>query len=203
MDNVERFVCARESGTKVARGQRPLGGQATWFAARNACSLILRVQQLSWANRLEFYRGCVQLGKNRCLFAIFTVLGLELWNVELDHVLRTEWIIPYGFPVGLERDFKHRIDGIRPGVSRRSSICSPNVKGRATVRETEKFLGQAGVVYTRRGIALVLVQGWWWLDRIFALARRLDVETSVNFDLVRTGVGDHVLRICYVYAVPF
>lgn len=89
LDNVERFVCPRNKEQRLLGDNAFLTVRRPWFAARNACSLILRVQQLSWANRLEFYRGCVQLGKNRCLFVFFTVLGLELWNVEQDHVLRT------------------------------------------------------------------------------------------------------------------
>ena len=145
----------------VARGQRPLEGQATRFTVRNACSLILRVEQLSSANRLEFTRALCKAGERSSSYSLFSLVpSAQLWNVAWRDVSRTEWFILYGFPVELERDFRHRNDKIvRPGASRPSSICSPNERGRATASEIGKLLDLVEVVYTRREVVLVLGLG--------------------------------------------
>ena len=147
----------------VARGQRPLEGsaQATRFTVRNACSLILRVQQLSSANRLEFTRALCKAGERSSSYSLFSLVpSAQLWNVAWRDVSRTEWFILYGFPVELERDFRHQNDKIvRPGASRLSPICSPNERGRATASEIGKLLDLVEVVYTRREVVLVLGLG--------------------------------------------
>lgn len=106
-------------------------------------------------------RALCKAGERSSSYSLFSLVpSAQLWNVAWRDVSRTEWFILYGFPVELERDFRHQNDKIvRPGASRLSPICSPNERGRATASEIGKLLDLVEVVYTRREVVLVLGLG--------------------------------------------